>query len=170
MDNLSEQIERLRRKIAKNSVRLNPCCPLGRIEAFESEHGIVLPGAYRRFINEIGDGGQGPPHYGVSALGKFSLGEASEDDDYWNRLPHIRYDFPFTKIWIWEDGDTSPEGDIHQIDFGSIRLGTHGCSQYFHLIVTGPERGMIWNVADVGICREVPGGDFVGWYEAWLDQ
>ena len=168
MADLSERIERIRRKLAENSIRLNPCCPLGRIEAFERKHEIALPEAYRRCISEVGDGGQGPPFYGICALEE-GLGENKEDDEYWNQLPHILHEFPFTKPWIWEDDEPSPEGERYQVDFGSIRLGTQGCGQYSHLIVTGAERGTVWDFADVGIVPTDPKADFLAWYEAWLD-
>jgi hypothetical protein len=35
-------------------------------------------------------------------------------------------------------------------DHGSLVSGTDGCAMYWHLIVTGPHRGHVWQITEVG--------------------
>ncbi|MGQ4432866.1 hypothetical protein [Streptomyces sp. SAS_260] len=39
---------------------LRPALPEARIRAFEETHGVGLPGEYRSFLAEVGDGPAGP--------------------------------------------------------------------------------------------------------------
>jgi hypothetical protein len=66
-------------------------------------------------------------------------------------------------------GEKSDEGDEEQIAWGGICLGTDGCGMYWHLIVTGPERGMPWMLAGEGIQPLCPKRPFLQWYEDRLD-
>jgi hypothetical protein len=47
---------------------LNPPLVETEVLAFERQHVITLPAAYRRFLIELGNGGAGP-YYGVNPLG-----------------------------------------------------------------------------------------------------
>ena len=87
----------------------------------------------------------------------------------WRDLPRVTAPFPFTRTWVWEDGDTSTEGNQEQVEYGSICLGNDGCGMYWHLVVTGPERGNVWLLAGEGIQPTTPKRDFLRWYEDWLD-
>jgi SMI1/KNR4 family protein SUKH-1 len=152
--------------------------PLGwdAVRAFENEHGIVLPEPYRTFVAEVCDGSaQGPPAYGLLPLAK-----VPDDwgDDLDQRVP--AKPFPLTQAWIWEgENDPRPakeiETAIEQVhDHGSIVLGTDGCAMYWHLIITGPHRGHIWNIcgegaqpfgAEFGFTTGHRG--FAGWVRHW---
>jgi hypothetical protein len=166
---MEERVQRIRRKIAASSKTLNPCLNQRMVEAFEDRHGIRLPEEYREFLLMIGNGGYGPPSYGVSRLGETASDMGKDEKDFWTGLPRIKEPFPFTKPWIWEDGDGSEEGAREQVDCGSIYVGNDGCGQYWHLIVTGPERGNVWQFCGVGIAPTEPRRDFLRWYEDWLD-
>jgi hypothetical protein len=37
------------------------------------------------------------------------------------------------------------------------------------LIVTGPDRGHVWQLADVGVTPTRPKREFLRWFEDWLD-
>ncbi|MGP3638698.1 SMI1/KNR4 family protein, partial [Streptomyces sp. 24-1644] len=125
---------------------------LGRtaVHAFETEHGVVLPEPYRTFVAEISDGSySGPPGFGLVAL-------AELPDDWGDDRPERRLDLPFplTEAWLWEDDPRAPE-EVEALldpvfDHGSIVLGTDGCGMYWHLVVTGPHRGHIWNICGEG--------------------
>jgi hypothetical protein len=117
------------------------------VHAFEAEHGIVLP--------EL------PSDWG--------------DDGTERRLAEP---FPLTESWLWEEDEgpyEDPEAVTDQVfDHGSIVLGTDGCAMNWHLVVTGPHRGHIWHVTDVGAMpfgaefgctTSAPG--FAGWVGHW---
>jgi hypothetical protein len=129
---------------------------------FEQERGVELPADYRAYLLQIANGGAGPPAYGMCRLG-------SLPSDYGLPAPDLSKPFPFTKTWVWEDGETSTEGRQEDTQCGVLILGTDGCAQYWALVVNGPDRGNIWMLADVGITTLVPGLTFSLWFEAWLD-
>ncbi|MEV6929773.1 SMI1/KNR4 family protein [Dactylosporangium sp. NPDC051485] len=144
------------------------------VYAFEAEHGIVLPEPYRTLVAEITDGSfSGPPDYGL-----LSVAEVPDDwgDDRLARI--LSLDFPLTEAWLWEE-DPRPYEELQPLldpvfYHGSIVLGTDGCGMYWHLIVTGPHRGHIWNISGEGA---VPFGaefghttgtsGFLGWVRHW---
>ncbi|GAB3964226.1 hypothetical protein GCM10029978_024220 [Actinoallomurus acanthiterrae] len=155
--------------------------PLGweALRAYEAEHGIVLPEPYRTFAAEICNGSAGgPPDFGL-----VPLAEMPEDwGDDRGRVP--AEPFPLTAPWLWEGDEDDPRSP-EEIDkalgqvfnHGSIVLGTDGCGMYWHLIVTGPHRGHIWNItgegaapfgAEFGFTTGSPG--FVGWVTHWAAQ
>jgi hypothetical protein len=76
---------------------------------------------------------------------------------------------PDDRLQVWENDETSDEGDEAQIGWGSICLGTDGCGMNWHLIVTGPDRGVPWMLAGEGIQPLCPKRTFLQWYEDWLD-
>jgi hypothetical protein len=168
-EQLAIQLVRIRARVAAKSIRLNPPATAQDVAAFEGRHGIVLPVGYRMFITELGNGGAGPIGYGVLPLGKVPSDMRERERDAWTELRAVRRAFPFTKAWVWENGEKSSEGDEEQIPWGSICLGTDGCGMYWHLIVTGPDRGVPWMLAFEGIQPVCPKRTFLQWYEDWLD-
>ncbi|MEU1516614.1 SMI1/KNR4 family protein [Streptomyces sp. NPDC005811] len=113
------------------------------VHAFEKQHGVVLPEPYRTFVAEMTDGSyQGPPEYGM-----VGLAEGTEKQV-------LGKPFPLTQGWLWEEDDgpyDDPEAVMDQVgDHGSVVLGTDGCGMFWHLVVTGPHRGHIWHITDVG--------------------
>ncbi|MET9657412.1 SMI1/KNR4 family protein [Streptomyces sp. NPDC006510] len=144
------------------------------VHAFEAEHGIVLPEPYRTFVAEVTDGCySGPPDYGL-----VSLAELPDDWGAGRPARDLSKPFPLTESWIWDE-DARPSEEIDPIleqvfDHGSIVLGTDGCGMYWHLVVTGPHRGHIWNIsgegavpfgAGFGFTTGEPG--FAGWVRHW---
>lgn len=132
--------------------------PLGweAVHAFEARHSVVLPEPYRTFVAEITDGDSGgPPDYGLIELGKLP-------DDWGNGRPirELAKPFPLTETWVWED-EERPDEELGPLlepvhNHGSLVLGTDGCGMYWHLIVTGPHRGHIWNISGEGAALLVP--------------
>lgn len=144
------------------------------VHAFEVEHGIMLPEPYRTLIAEIADGSSsGPPDYGL-------LGVAEMPDDWGDDRPvrELAAPFPLTEAWLWEEGPRPP-GAVEPLlssvfDHGSIVLGTDGCGMYWHLIVTGPHRGHIWNITGEGaqpfgteFGHTTAASGLIGWVRHW---
>ncbi|MFD7940985.1 SMI1/KNR4 family protein [Streptomyces sp. NPDC059755] len=146
------------------------------VRAFEAEHAVVLPEPYRTFVAEVTDGSfQGPPAYGLVGLADLP---SDWGDDGARR--NLAEPFPLTRQWLWEEedvpcADEDPEAVVEQVlHHGSVVLGTDGCAMNWHLVVTGPQRGRIWLVTDVGALPFdaesghttcAPG--FAGWVAHW---
>jgi hypothetical protein len=162
-------IDRVRGKVAEFSKKLAPCLSEAAVVAFERAHGVSLPPAYRDFLLHVGNGGAGPPHFGMVPLGELDHGFGPDEKAAWSGYPLIAEPFPFTRTWVWEEDVTSTEGTRDQVDNGSIYLGTDGCGMNWHLIVTGPDRGFVWMLTGEGITPTGPKRDFLKWYEDWLD-
>ena len=43
-----------------------------------------------------------------------------------------------------------------------------GCGQTFQLIITGPCRGEVWSLCEMGTQPCCQRQDFLGWFERWL--
>ncbi|MFH8517818.1 SMI1/KNR4 family protein [Streptomyces gelaticus] len=144
------------------------------VHAFEAQHGVVLPEPYRTFVAETTDGSySGPPDFGLVPL-------AELPGDWGDNRPErdLSRPFPLTERWLWDD-DPGPSEEVDPIldavfNHGSIVLGTDGCGMYWHLVVSGPHRGHIWNISGEGA---VPFGaefgfttaeaGFAGWVRHW---
>lgn len=146
------------------------------VRVFEAEHGIVLPEPYRTFVAEITDGSSsGPPEYGLLSVAEPPDDWRDGDDE---RDRDLSKPFPLTEAWMWEE-DPDPSEDFEEVldrvhHHGSIVLGTDGCAMDWYLVVTGPHRGHVWLITDVGA---VPFGaefgfttgesGFAGWVRHW---
>ncbi|KAB2350283.1 SMI1/KNR4 family protein [Actinomadura rudentiformis] len=142
--------------------RLNPPLPEADLVSFETRHGIRLPGEYRDFLQQIGNGGAGP-YYGLFPLDGYPARDAlpSEHPNF------LRTPFPHTRSWNPPYDTPGYEDDDHTT--GSLPISHEGCGYIVRLVVTGPERGNLWQDArcsDAGIhplCTS-----FHPWYNAWL--
>jgi SMI1 / KNR4 family (SUKH-1) len=161
---LSEKtaIERVAQKVRAKHLRMKPPISEAELKTFEQSNRLILPKDYREFLLHVANGGQGPPDYGLCGFGEVP-------SDFNQPRPDLSRPFPFTKLWIWEDGDTSEEGTEDDVNCGVLILGTDGCALYCALVVRGPDEGKIWMIADVGITPLRPPMMFLEWYEAWLD-
>ena len=122
--------------------------PLGEaaVAAFETEHGIRLPEAYRRFATSIGDGADGPPHYGL-----VRLGQAAGITGHEIAPGSLSEPFPLTDSWIWEDDPSAVDAKVAAVHrSGILPLGTDGDGMDYVLVVTGPSRGQVWMVTGEG--------------------
>ncbi|WP_306327097.1 SMI1/KNR4 family protein [Streptomyces venezuelae] len=147
------------------------------VRSFEAEHSIVLPEPYRTFVAEVCDGLRaGPPYYGL-------LPFAQTPSDWGSDRPErlLAEPFPLTTTWMWED-DEEDEGALSEqelearmdaaFDHGSLLLGTDGCGMYWHLVVSGPQRGHVWLIDEYGAMpfgtSSMPGTPgFTGWVTHW---
>ncbi|MBY8877636.1 SMI1/KNR4 family protein [Actinacidiphila acidipaludis] len=145
------------------------------VRAFEAAHGVVLPEPYRTFVAEMADGSAvGPPAYGLVPLGTLPEGWGQGRPERVLDRP-----FPLTEPWFWEQEEAGPcpelDARIEEVfDHGSVVLGAEGCGMYWHLVVTGPDRGHVWLVtgegagpfgAEFGFTTAAPG--FAGWFRHW---
>ncbi|WP_217553708.1 SMI1/KNR4 family protein [Streptomyces sp. GbtcB6] len=116
---------------------------------WESENRVVLPEPYRSLVAEIANGSSlGPPEDG----GLLPLGWLPPDwPDQGDRDPAAL--FPLQDTWAWE-GEPLAEDHHERVaavyNHGSVVLGTDDGLSYWVLVVTGPERGKVWLVTDVG--------------------
>lgn len=151
----------------RHRYRLEPVLSEAEVSAFEEQHGVTLPEAYRNFVTQVGDGGAGP-FYGL-----FRLKESRRRDAEWEEreIPDfLATPFPHTEAWTPDpykelDGD---EYDDPQWITGSLNIAEFGCGAFLRLVITGPERGHVWfddRPSDGGLTRE---RGFYEWYMDWL--
>ncbi|MYV39756.1 SMI1/KNR4 family protein [Streptomyces sp. SID1328] len=137
------------------------------VTAWEEEHHVVLPEPYRTFVAEISNGS------GLGPAGDGGLQPLGGLPDAWSDLgPRVPGEpFPLAAAWNWEDDETvDPEGPDARIDAafnnGSVVLGSEDGQSFWLLVTTGPRRGEVWMVADVGAVP-VPGDQAWG-FEEWV--
>jgi hypothetical protein len=164
---LGDRMARIADKVRDRGVQLGPRLTEDEIRRFEGQHGVSLPEGYRSFLLHVGNGGPGPG-YGMAALGEVYAMHA-ERARIWTQLPYVREPFPFTKPWVWDNDEVSEEGTDEHLCHGSIYVGHDGCAMYWHLIVTGQERGNMWLISGEGMVPATPNREFAQWYEDWLD-
>ncbi|MET9451750.1 SMI1/KNR4 family protein [Streptomyces cinerochromogenes] len=144
--------------------------PLGQaaVAQWEHENGVALPEPYRTFIAEISNGSSlGPAgDGGLQPLGRLP--------DSWPDLGPRQpgEPFPLDEAWAWED-DESVDPEDPRVDAvftkGSVVLGSEDGQSFWLLLTTGPRRGEVWMVADVGAVP-VPGNrawGFAEWVRRW---
>jgi hypothetical protein len=166
---LADRIARVADKVHRRRIRLGAPLSEQFLSVFEAQHEITLPQAYRAFLLHIGNGGQWPPDCGLIALGQPAADMPDVEAVLSSDLSRIHCPFPFTRLWVWEGGETSGEGTKEQIHDGCIRIGNSGCGMYWYVIVNGPERRNFWMISGDGMAPTTPRRDFLQWYEDWLD-
>ncbi|PZT71400.1 SMI1/KNR4 family protein [Streptomyces sp. SW4] len=136
------------------------------VAAWEAENGVVLPEPYRSFVAEIANGSAlGPPRDGgLQPLGRLPRAWP----DLGPRQPGGL--FPLESAWVWEDDESVDADDDPRIDavftVGSVVLGSEDGQSYWLLLTTGPRRGEVWMVGDVGVVP-APGEPTWG-FEEWV--
>ncbi|MFI7411820.1 SMI1/KNR4 family protein [Streptomyces sp. NPDC049627] len=159
--------ERARFGADTHRYELTPALPEAEIGAFEVEHGIDLPAAYRSFVAEVSSGPAGPG-YGLMPL-TAPRAEAAEGwavDEEWaeDRLPgRLAAPFPLLEP---RPGRIGPSND--ELTRGTLMLADEGCGIHLRLILTGPRAGEVWRI-DPDWGGFVPvSPDFRAWYTEWL--
>lgn len=178
---------------SQHRYQLRAVLPLAVVTAFEAEHSVVLPAAYRGFLLEVGDGGAGPC-YGISPLS----GDGMSPLDLEERFVPGQLATPFPHTSAWNPANYRPEhgplrpdraapagpdrpvpaGALTEEEYfdrrwtgGSMVLAHYGCGAFYRLVLTGPARGQIWfddRVSDSDLRPDAP--DFAHWYHDWLNQ
>ncbi|MGW4893544.1 SMI1/KNR4 family protein [Kitasatospora sp. NPDC004240] len=137
------------------------------VAAWEAGNGVTLPEPYRTFIAGIGNGsGLGPPEDG----GLQPLGWLPDTwPDLGPRLPGEP--FPLEAAWPWEDDGATAADDPRVaavFTHGSVVLGCDEGPVFWLLVTTGPRRGEVWAVSEVG-AAPLPGAGVQGFAE-WVEQ
>lgn len=150
--------------------------PLSEIERFEQECGISLPSEYREFLLRIGTPAPGPGD------GLVPFGRSFPHDD---ALPPELRDFPALAAQERaclrlpfpgrnpSDGNTGDDDDDGE-DLGGdglLPLATDLCGYWAYLVVSGTERGRVWECEDGMHPARTPLGrpvSFREWYAVWL--
>jgi hypothetical protein len=95
--NIDERSRQIRQKITAAGYSLGPVLSEEEVAAFEGRYNFKLPEGYRRFLMEIGNGGDGPPCYGFARLGELALDMNAEERRIWHDLKLLAQEFPFTQ-------------------------------------------------------------------------
>ena len=166
------------------SFAMAPPLTESEVAAAERELGVALPEEYRGFLREVGSAGPGPD-YGLAGpagwpmpdeLPEVTATVTTVDGQVFTAGTPERAPLPgepdparpFRLTGLWTYGDPLP-ADGHLYD-GCLHLNDIGCGYSSFLVVTGPQRGMVWvdySAGDGDIAPVVP---FLDWYEHWLDQ
>lgn len=169
MTALAQRLEAIRKAMARRGLELNATATEDDVAALEREAGIILPDAYRAFLLLVGDGGKGPPAFGIDSIDQLA------DEYAWDRettFAILARKFPYAKDLVWDEMDAAPDEDADDFEgqsdsptAGFLPLGTDGCGAFYGLVVTGPERGNVWLIDSNGVFRQ---GEFIEWLEDWL--
>ena len=150
----------------------------------ETRLAITMPESYRRFLLEVGNGGDG---YNGSAAGPFygiyGVGDRLERDWLHKVVAKPCILSPGMSQPDWEalvaslglGGDLDDNAYDEALDTlfgGLLPVGSQGCSIYHGLVVNGPYAGRVVNF-DMDLSAPPVfafESDFLAWYERWLDE
>ncbi|MEU9832168.1 SMI1/KNR4 family protein [Streptosporangium sp. NPDC048047] len=173
---------------------LSPPLTGAEVAEIETALGTSLPGEYRGFLMEVGAGGAGPdyglfppalpPEENRAALAgrlrrPFRPDHAQRALDEYDEREPSRDAYPDEEGYRRAFGAWDDEFDEldEALVAGTLCVSDRGCGYHTLLVVTGPERGTVWeDVRAVGM-GVVPLGDgdggrmtFAEWYLEWLSH
>jgi hypothetical protein len=149
---------------------LNPPLTISCIQDFEAKYHCTLPGEYRSFLAEVGNGGAGP-NYGLFPLGCVHHLRTLEPWNDAEDIGDLSAAFPYTVAWnlpdtFWAqqpDPDENTPAEVEdemnerwmarlcELYFppslmnGAVPISDKGCANTHWLVITGPMSGTIWN-------------------------
>lgn len=137
------------------------------VAEWEQENGVVLPDPYRTFIAEISNGSS------LGPAGDGGLQPLGWLPDTWPDLGARQpaEPFPLEGAWAWEDDESvDPEDPRINAAFnkGSIVLGAEDGPSFWLLLTTGPRRGEVWMIADVGATPAPRPSDPAWGFKEWV--
>ncbi|MEV6379517.1 SMI1/KNR4 family protein [Streptomyces sp. NPDC051773] len=165
---MDPRVPRLRRKLAalpfqplrshsfgeeRHAFRLGPKAAEARVAAFEVEHDIVLPDAFRYFLTHIGGSGAAP-FYGLMPLERCSPLVMNPRGE-----PGTPRGFA-----VAPPGEPDRDLFLHVIEMG--------CTDVCLIALTGPLTGRVLTGNSDGYWgpNVSSATDFLDWYERWLDH
>ena len=164
---MEDIIERILNAQPKN---LGPTLCVEELSYFERQHKISLPTDFRKFLLKVGNGGDGPPEYGLLKLGEYNKNDVPEylNNGYGNKLS---VPFKYQEHWVWDGEEDEPEFEnkVRETEYGCLALGHDGCGMFWLLVVNGPQKGKVWQTTESGIVPCAPSLTFTEWYENWLN-
>lgn len=176
---------------------LNPCLSEQEIMAFEQEYQVILPGDYRLFLMQVGNGSKeddngffslekGTPKPAEGSLKSpinqpFLLREGYDYDQRMGQfleMPDLgsHWNIQGSERWVQGNQQLKNELTAFGISHGFLTLCNQGCAMFDVLIVTGPEAGTMWLEYEDGMLPQsdkrynLPRLTFLNWYEQILDQ
>jgi hypothetical protein len=127
-----------------------PAAGESAVAAFEHQFGITLPDNYRRFVRDVSAGGAWLYSLDDHVRGESHKGLPGDPKRPW---PHARaWNLPPAEFAAIPDEGADPVGYaafwqryFHpDLISGSMPLSDGGCSVWYLLVVTGSERGNVW--------------------------
>jgi hypothetical protein len=148
-------------------VKLAPPATEDEVARFEADHGVTLPHHYRWFLLHAGNGGHGPPYYGIEPLSDRAIEAGSflaPEENHNGRLAD-----PFRgREDDWSDREPEEADEEWAArEAGRLLLGTDGCAILWVLGLNGDARGEVWRLGDDTARRSA--ATFIDWYVEWLD-
>ncbi len=137
---------------------LAPTVPARQVAEFEERNRIVLPAEYRTFITTICSGIHGDPNDRGRLTELLSSPSFDQDDD------RLRHPFPLVEYRPFDD-----DVAFEQARGGQLYLATDGCTCDWYLIVTGSERGGMWEIEAEGAQPCAPKLTFLPWLKLRID-
>ncbi len=149
--------------VREGRLRLAAPLPEADVEAFERAHGVRLPVEYRWLVTQLGNGGEGPPYYGVEPLSDRLTESVPTLAPESNHNRRLAQPFPGREeFWSdWEPERADAAWEEHEA--GRLLLGTDGCALLWVLAVAGPAAGQVWMLSQHGATPGQPVG-FLEWY------
>ncbi|BDI18435.1 hypothetical protein ANSO36C_42370 [Nostoc cf. commune SO-36] len=118
--------------------QFKPCLSNKDIQVFESRYNIILPGEYRNFLLEVGNGGAGPG-YGLSVLLGIEYEDVIPEKLYQEKYEILSKPFPLTEAWnnldliVKNNTDLNANRDAYVDDkfiHGTLTMTNYGCGIY----------------------------------------
>jgi hypothetical protein len=149
------KLEDLSANLASIDVTLGPTVAESDLQRFERSNSVILPVEYRTFLSHVDNGGDGPG-YGLDRFDPEAMRE------------QVGKPFPLSAAWVWDDDLRAAPALVDACRNGWLKIGTEGCGMDWVVVVTGPQRGQVWNIEDQGAQPCAPARDFIEWYALWV--
>jgi hypothetical protein len=183
---------------SRHRFMLYPVLTISELLDLEQSIDVRLPEEYRAFLLEVGNGGAGPGYglerveqtaggwrwsgHGVTTVAKLGVPfrpfTAQVYAQHEAKQP-VEKDFPdhasfvaASRVWTQRMDDLYDEET-----FGTIAISHQGCGYYWLLVVSGPERGTVWDDSRATDAPLSPltgsAGErltFARWYLNWLSR